>query len=98
MAALVLTSRIGLVFALAAAFGALSGVGGYAVSFRAEIPVGATQTALAALILGAALVLRSARRAALAGAASGAFAPHRRGLDRRDPCTPAASGPARVAR
>jgi zinc transport system permease protein len=59
MAALVLTSRIGLVFVLAGLFGALSGVGGYAVSYRAELPVGATQTALAALFLGAALAGRA---------------------------------------
>jgi zinc transport system permease protein len=59
MAALVITSRIGLVFALAGLFGALSGVGGYAVSYRAELPVGATQTALAALVLGVALAGRS---------------------------------------
>src|SRR5450432_601049 len=58
MAALVLTSRIGLVFGLAGLLGALSGVGGYAVSFRAELPVGATQTALAVVFLGAALVGR----------------------------------------
>jgi zinc transport system permease protein len=56
MAALVLTSRMVLVFALAGLFGALAGVGGYAVSFRAELPVGATQTALAVLVLGAALL------------------------------------------
>jgi zinc transport system permease protein len=59
MAALVLTSRMGLVFGLAGVFGALSGVGGYAVSFRAELPVGATQTALAAVILAAALMGRA---------------------------------------
>jgi zinc transport system permease protein len=59
MAALVLTSRMGLVFGLAGLFGALAGVGGYAVSFRAELPVGATQTALAGVLLGAALVGRS---------------------------------------
>jgi zinc transport system permease protein len=59
MAALVLTSRLALVFVLAALFGALSGVGGYAVSFKAELPVGATQTALAAVILGGALAGRS---------------------------------------
>ena len=62
MAALAITSRIGLVFALAGLFGTLSGVGGYALSFRAELPVGATQTALAALIVGAALVVRSVAR------------------------------------
>jgi zinc transport system permease protein len=60
MAALVITTRIGFVFALAGLFGALSGVGGYAVSFRAELPVGATQTALAVLVLGVALVIRAA--------------------------------------
>jgi len=59
MAALVLTSRIGLVFGLAGLFGALSGVGGYAVAYRGELPVGATQTALATLFLGAALAARS---------------------------------------
>jgi zinc transport system permease protein len=59
MAALVITTRIGFVFALAGLFGALSGVGGYAVSFRAELPVGATQTALAVLVLGVALVVRA---------------------------------------
>jgi zinc transport system permease protein len=61
MAALVLTSRISAVFALAALFGALSGVGGYAVSFRAELPVGATQTALAAVIVGVALAASALR-------------------------------------
>jgi zinc transport system permease protein len=59
MAALVLTSRIAVVFALAGLFGALSGVAGYAVSFRGELPVGATQTALAVLLLGAAMVVRA---------------------------------------
>ena len=58
MAALAITSRIGLVFALAGLFGTLSGVGGYALSFRAELPVGATQTALAALIVGIAIIVR----------------------------------------
>jgi zinc transport system permease protein len=56
MAALVLTSRMMLVFVLAGLFGALAGVGGYAVSFKHELPVGATQTALAVLVLGAALL------------------------------------------
>jgi zinc transport system permease protein len=58
MAALALTARIGLVFGLATVLGAVSGVGGYAVSFRAELPVGATQTATAALLLLAALAWR----------------------------------------
>jgi len=60
MAALVVTSRIGVVFALAGLLGALSGVAGYAVSFREELPVGATQTALAVAFLGAALLGRAA--------------------------------------
>jgi zinc transport system permease protein len=59
MAALALTARIGLVFGVATVFGAVSGVGGYAVSFRAELPVGATQTATAATLLLAALTWRS---------------------------------------
>ncbi|MEA2699389.1 MAG: manganese/iron transport system permease protein [Myxococcales bacterium] len=59
MAALVLTSRMAGVFALATLFGAVSGVGGYAVSFRAELPVGATQTASAAALLVAALISRT---------------------------------------
>jgi zinc transport system permease protein len=58
MAALVLTSRMSAVFALATLFGALSGVAGYAISFRGELPVGATQTALAAAFVGAALLGR----------------------------------------
>jgi zinc transport system permease protein len=56
MAALVLTSRMMLVFGLAGLFGALAGVAGYAVSFKAELPVGATQTALSVVVLGAALL------------------------------------------
>jgi zinc transport system permease protein len=59
MAALVLTSRIGLVFGLAAILGGLEGVAGYAVSFRAELPVGATQTGLAVVALVVALVARA---------------------------------------
>jgi zinc transport system permease protein len=68
MAALALTSRIGVVFALATLFGVVSGVAGYAVSFRAELPVGATQTATAAGLLAVALLARAAlaRRGAAA--------------------------------
>ena len=58
------------VFALATLFGALSGVAGYAISFRGELPVGATQTALAAAFVGAAMLarflVRALRRAAIA--------------------------------
>ena len=46
-------------YAVATALGALSGVGGYAVSFRAELPVGATQTATAVVLMLAALSWRS---------------------------------------
>lgn len=58
MAALAVTSRIGLCFVLATVFGAFSGVAGYAVSFRAELPVGATETAMAAALLAAAIIWR----------------------------------------
>jgi zinc transport system permease protein len=61
MTALALTSRIGPVFVLATLLGAVSGVGGYVVSFRGDLPVGATQTATAAALLAAALVFRFAR-------------------------------------
>ncbi|HXI56447.1 MAG TPA: metal ABC transporter permease [Polyangia bacterium] len=70
MAALVLTSRMAGVFALATMFGAASGVGGYAVSFRAELPVGATQTAFAAALLVAALIGRTLFRRLRPAAAS----------------------------
>jgi zinc transport system permease protein len=60
MAALALTARIRLVFGLATALGAVSGVGGYALSFRAELPVGATQSATAAALLMAAFAWRTA--------------------------------------
>ena len=69
MTALALTARIGLVFVLATLIGALSGVGGYVVSFRGDLPVGATQTATAAALLAAALRLPlRPRRATNAGA------------------------------
>jgi zinc transport system permease protein len=61
MTALALTARIGLVFILATVIGALSGVGGYVVSFRGDLPVGATQTVTAAALLAAALTFRFAR-------------------------------------
>jgi zinc transport system permease protein len=60
MTALAFTARIGLVFVLATVVGAFSGVAGYAVSFRAELPVGATQAATAAALLTAALLWRLA--------------------------------------
>jgi len=58
MTALAFTSRIGLVFVLATLVGAFSGVAGFAVSFRAELPVGATQSATGAVLLTAALLWR----------------------------------------
>ncbi|HEY7373742.1 MAG TPA: metal ABC transporter permease [Polyangia bacterium] len=61
MTALALTARIGAVFILAAVIGAVSGVGGYVVSFKGDLPVGATQTAAAAALLAAALTYRFAR-------------------------------------
>lgn len=69
MAALALTSRIAAVFVLATVFGVVSGAAGYAVSFRGELPVGATQTAVAAAVLGAALLARAvvARRGPAVG-------------------------------
>ena len=67
MTALALTARIGLVFVLATLIGALSGVGGYVVSFRGDLPVGATQTATAAALLGR---RAPAARWAAAGAAT----------------------------
>jgi len=62
MTALVLTSRLGVVFAVATVVGALSGVVGYGISFRAEMPVGATQSGLAAALFAAALVYRLVAR------------------------------------
>jgi zinc transport system permease protein len=64
LAALALTTRLGAVFALAAGLGAVAGAGGYMVSFRAETPVGATQTAVAVFVLFLALAWRSVARAA----------------------------------
>jgi zinc transport system permease protein len=58
MTALAFTARIGWVFVLATIVGAFSGVAGYAISFRAELPVGATQTATGAVLLTAALLWR----------------------------------------
>jgi zinc transport system permease protein len=58
MTALAFTARLGWVFVLATVIGAFSGVGGYAISFRAELPVGATQAATGAALLTAALLWR----------------------------------------
>jgi zinc transport system permease protein len=64
MAALALTSRLSLVFALAAGLGALSGGGGYLLSFRGDLPVGATQAAVALGLLALALGRRALARTA----------------------------------
>jgi zinc transport system permease protein len=60
MTALALSARIVLVFALAAVLGAFSGVAGYAISFRGDLPVGATQASTAAALLVLALLWRAA--------------------------------------
>lgn len=51
MAALAITNRLGLVFALATIFGAVGGLVGYGLAFVWQLPVGATQTALMAALL-----------------------------------------------
>lgn len=51
MTALVLTQRLRWVFALAALIGAAAAASGYGLAFRAELPVGATQSAMAVVIL-----------------------------------------------
>ena len=61
MTALALMARIGVVFIVATLLGAFSGVGGYVVSFKGDLPVGATQTATASALLAAALLFRYAR-------------------------------------
>jgi zinc transport system permease protein len=58
MAALALTSNLALVFALGTGIGAFAGAAGYAISFRGELPVGATQSAVALGVLALALVRR----------------------------------------
>ncbi len=62
MAALTLSNRLGVVFALAATLGALCGVGGYAIAFVLNLSVGATQTATMVGVLLVALAYRAVRR------------------------------------
>lgn len=62
MTALVLSQRIGRVFAIAAFIGGFCGVAGYAASFVLQLPVGATQTATMVCVLLLALVGRFAIR------------------------------------
>ena len=56
MAALCLSQRMGVVLALAATFGTISAVAGYMVSFFLRFPVGASQTVVAAALVGIAMV------------------------------------------
>jgi zinc transport system permease protein len=63
LAALMLSTRLSVVFGIAALLGAGAGAGGYLVSFRAETPVGATQSALAVVVLLLALAWRGVARA-----------------------------------
>lgn len=58
MTAVLLGCRLHLAFAVATVVGALVGLGGYALAFFWNLPVGACQTTLAAAFVGAALVLR----------------------------------------
>ena len=99
MTALALTARITVVFALAAAIGAFSGVAGYAVSFRGDLPVGATQSATAAALLLIALVWRAVRarwkRRATARCSSRAPGPARRRAPTRRRTARAARAPPR---
>lgn len=82
MVALALTARIGLVFGIAALAGAVSGVFGYGIAFRADLPVGGTQAATASALLTGALLWRfvagrrdRARQPPTAARASTASAP-----------------------
>ncbi|MBC8132967.1 MAG: metal ABC transporter permease [Deltaproteobacteria bacterium] len=59
MAALAVTRNLAVAFAVATVIGAVSGGAGYLVSFRAELPVGATQSALALGILSLALACQA---------------------------------------
>jgi zinc transport system permease protein len=58
MAALMVAPGMRWTFPIAAVFGALSGVGGYVLAFFFDLPVGATQTALACLIVALAMPVR----------------------------------------
>lgn len=62
MAALALTSNLAVAFGLATVIGALAGGAGYVVSFRGELPVGATQSAVALAVLALALGRRMIER------------------------------------
>jgi zinc transport system permease protein len=58
MAALVLRTGVRSAFAIAAVLGAVAGVGGYLFAFFLGFPVGASQTAVAAALVGAAWLAR----------------------------------------
>ena len=64
MAAALMGFHLQLAFVAAATIGAVSGFGGYAVAFFAETPVGATQTAVAALFVLVGALVHGVRRGA----------------------------------
>jgi zinc transport system permease protein len=61
MAALLLTSRLQAASLAATLIGAASGAAGYLMAFFYELPVGASQTAVAAALVALAMVLKAAR-------------------------------------
>jgi zinc transport system permease protein len=61
MAALLLTRRLQAASLAATLIGAASGAAGYLMAFFYELPVGASQTAVAAALVALALVLKAAR-------------------------------------
>jgi zinc transport system permease protein len=62
IAALAFRTRLSVTFVVAALLGALSGGGGYVLSFLHDLPVGGSQTAVAAALALAAFVVSSLRR------------------------------------
>jgi zinc transport system permease protein len=63
MVAVLLGARLHLAFAVAALVGGLCGVAGYVLAFFFELPVGASQTAVAALLVVLAAGIRLLRGA-----------------------------------
>ncbi len=62
IAALVLDLRLGWTFLLATLAGAISGVGGYLFAYFYDFPVGGSQTVLASVLVGVAVLARLVRR------------------------------------
>lgn len=62
IAALVLDLRLPWTFLLATLAGAISGVGGYLFAFFFDFPVGGSQTVLASVLVGVAVLARAVRR------------------------------------